>query len=533
MTPPAPPAGWRRLHVRVTWVDLARSLLSLLPAVLSVSVFGVDPGSGGTWPLFGIAAVGVIRAAADALRWTFTRYRITPTHVELRTGVLRRVHRSIRRDRIRSVDTEARLRHRLAGLRVVKIGAGQQAAAGESALALDAVSPADARALRRLLLPAAPVPAPREAPEAEPSDRTPPDRTPPEVFARFEPRWVVYNMFNFWAYVLAAGLAWGGYWLLSGFGVDVSGAVSGLLDREGAGRARAVAAAFAAVSAVGVLGLAVTYFTDYWGFELARVPGRDGTLLRTRRGLFTTREVNRDENRIRGAQISQPGLWFWLGMADTRIVTTGLSMWSPSQPADILPRGPLTAARRVTGRVLGGADNPLEAALHPHPRAALRRRLVWATTAPACLALVLSWLVLADALPAAALWVPAALWPCTLGAAAVAYRALGHTIAGPYLVVRSGLVTRSTTALRTSAVSTVVIRESRLQRRLGLRTVSAMTAAGDGGYDAPDIGRDESLAFAVRAAPGLLDPFVSAGGEEGAGCGRGDSNPHGVATNRT
>ncbi|RSN54167.1 hypothetical protein DMH08_26860, partial [Actinomadura sp. WAC 06369] len=142
------------MHVRVTWVDLARSLLSLLPAVLSVSVFGVDPGSGGTWPLFGIAAVGVIRAAADALRWTFTRYRITPTHVELRTGALRRVHRSIRRDRIRSVDTEARLRHRLAGLRVVKIGAGQQAAAGESALALDAVSPADARALRRLLLPA-------------------------------------------------------------------------------------------------------------------------------------------------------------------------------------------------------------------------------------------------------------------------------------------------------------------------------------------------------------------------------------------
>lgn len=577
MTRPALPAGWQRLHVRVTWVDLARSVLSLLPAALSVWVLGIDPGSGGTWPLFGIAAAGLIGGAADALRWTFTRYRITPTHVELRTGVFRRVHRSIRRDRIRSVDTAARLRHRLAGLRVVKIGAGQQAASGESALALDAVSRADARALRRLLLPPAPaVPAPREAPESAlreapapdtprratpaPSEAPDPRETheaplaqsgshapsgspaplaafdspaPLAVFARFEPRWVVYNMFNFWAYVLAAGVAWGGYWLLSGFGVDVSGAVAGLLDREGAGRAQAVAAAFAAVSAVGVLALAVSYFTEYWNFELARVPGRDGTLLRTRRGLFTTREVNRDENRIRGAQISEPGLWIRLGIADARVITTGLSMWAPSQPADILPRGPVAAARRVTGRVLGGAQNPLEAALAPHPRAALRRRLVWATAVPAVLALVLAWLSLAGAVPAATLWAAAALWPCALGAAAVAYRALGHAIAGPYLVTRSGLVTRSTTALRRSAVSTIVIRESLLQRRLGLRTVSAMTAAGEGGYDTPDIGRDESLAFAVEAAPGLLGPFVTAGGEGDSGCGRGDSNPHGVATNRT
>ncbi|NEC21763.1 PH domain-containing protein, partial [Streptomyces parvus] len=77
----------------------------------------------------------------------FTRYRITASHVELRTGVLVRVRRSIQRDRIRSVDIEAKPRHRLAGLRVVKIGAGQQAAAGDSALSLDAVDTAAARAL--------------------------------------------------------------------------------------------------------------------------------------------------------------------------------------------------------------------------------------------------------------------------------------------------------------------------------------------------------------------------------------------------
>lgn len=546
---PGPPSGasghaWLRLHVRVTWIDLVRSVLSLLPALLAYWVFGVAPGSDGTWPLLGLAAFGLIGAGADALRWVFTRYRITPSHVELKTGAVRRVHRSIQRDRIRSVDLEARLRHRLAGLRVVRIGAGQQAASGESALALDAVSSADARALRRLLLPAdgtAPgVPEARQAPEAPAQRADGPDGpaardgdVPIAVFARFQPRWVVYNMFNVWAYVLAAGLAWGGGWLLAGFGVDVVGAASGLLDRTGAGRTRTIAAAFAAVSVVGVLGLAVTYFTEYWNFELARVPGRDGTLLRTRRGLFTTREVNRDENRIRGAQLSEPVLWRWMGIGDTRVITTGLSQWSMSQPAEILPRGPVTATRRVAGRVLGTGENPLEAALEPHPPAALRRRLAWATALAAALALVLAWSAATGFLPAEAVWAAAAFWPCALGAALVAYRALGHAIAGPYLVTRSGLVSRSTTALRRSAVSTIVIRESPLQRRLGLRTVSAMTAAGDGGYDTPDIGRDESLAFAARAAPGLLDPFLTAGGADDPGCGRGDSNPHGVSTNRT
>src|SRR5690606_3452659 len=122
---------WRRLHPRVIWVDLVRSVLSLLPAVTAIAVFGVDPGAGSLWPLLAVAAAGVLGAAGDAVRWAFTRYRITPSYVERKTGVLVRAHRSIQRDRIRSVDVEGRLRHRLAGLRVVKIGAGQQSAAGE------------------------------------------------------------------------------------------------------------------------------------------------------------------------------------------------------------------------------------------------------------------------------------------------------------------------------------------------------------------------------------------------------------------
>ncbi|SCF97513.1 putative membrane protein, partial [Streptomyces sp. Ncost-T6T-2b] len=231
------------------------------------------------------------------------------------------------------------------------------------------------------------------------------------------------------------------------------------------------------------------------------------------RGSSPTREVSRDENRVRGVQISEPVLWRWLGVADTSLVTTGLSLWSMSQPAAILPRGPVAVARRVASEVLDPEEQPLHARLAAHPRAALRRRLWWATTTTAAVALALGWLAATGVLPYAALWAAVALWPCALGSAFVAYRALGHTVSGSYLVTRSGLLSRSTTVLRRSAVSTVVIRESLLQRRLGLRSVSTMTAAGYGGYDTPDLDARASLDFAVRAAPGLLDPFLTGTGE--------------------
>lgn len=206
-------------------------------------------------------------------------------------------------------------------------------------------------------------------------------------------------------------------------------------------------------------------------------------------------------------QLSEPLLWRWLRACDTSVITTGLSMWSMARPAAVLPRGPVTVARRVAAEVLGG-ESPWAVSPKAHPAAALRRRLWWATLFTAAVGLALLGTAAAGLLPYTALWAAAALWPCALGAAFVAYRALGHAVTGPYLVMRSGLVHRSTTVLRRSAVSTIVIRESLLQRRLGLRSVSAMTAAGYGGYDLSDLDADESVAFAVQAAPGVLDPFL-------------------------
>lgn len=519
--------SWQRLHSRMIWVDACQALLSLTPTALAVGVFGVSASWGSLWPVVVVAVFGVIGAVTDALRWVFTRYRVTSGYVERRTGVFVRRYRSVRRDRIRSVDATAKLRHRLAGLRVITIGAGQQTNAGESAFVLDAILKADAEQLRHQLLWGSSRTASVDA-GADTGDDDEPGVVPAteetahepgadgEIFARLRPRWVVYNVMGVWAFFMAGGLLWGGFWIASALGLDVAGFLAGIADWEALGWGWTIAIAVTVTGAIGAVGLAANFFTDNWNFELARVPGENGTLLRTRKGLFTTREVNRDDNRLRGVHIAEPLLWRWMGMADTTVITTGLSMWSSSQPAAILPRGPVDVATKVAADVLRSGPNavsdpgfsPIRTPLARHPSAALRRRLWWAALTSASVTGVLVWLVAADVVPAATVWIGLALCPLSVLAAVIAYRALGHAIAGPYLVARSGLTSRSTVALKRTSVSTIALRESVLQRRLGLKTVSAMTAAGWGIYEAPDVKADEAVVFAAQAAPGLLDPFL-------------------------
>jgi putative membrane protein len=51
-------------------------------------------------------------------------------------------------------------------------------------------------------------------------------------------------------------------------------------------------------------------------------------------------------------------------------------------------------------------------------------------------------------------------------------------------------------------------RRSFFQRRAGLVTLTATTAAGDQAYAIPDVTPDEAVRVAEAAAPGLLAPFL-------------------------
>jgi putative membrane protein len=92
-----------------------------------------------------------------------------------------------------------------------------------------------------------------------------------------------------------------------------------------------------------------------------------------------------------------------------------------------------------------------------------------------------------------------------------AYHSLGHGVGGAYLVARSGVLSRTTVALQRTGVIGWRVRQSVFQRRAGLVSLTATTAAGRGAYHVRDASEAEALAFAEEAVPGLLAPFLVSG----------------------
>ncbi|MBB6174349.1 putative membrane protein [Nocardiopsis mwathae] len=500
---------WRRLDVRMVWVDALWALVSFIPAVLVWVLYGVDAG----WGLYlGVGMVlvsGVGAATRDFVRWLRTRYRITPDHVELRTGLFVRSHRAVRRDRIRAVDISAKLRHRLAGLRLVVIGAGQQGAA-DAAFEIDAVSPDTARRLRQELLGAGEADAGADPGPARPG-RTP--ESDVQELARFHWSWVVLNVVGIWMFLVPLILLGIGYivsWLL-GLGPLVNGWIAagyGLVTRHGL---PAVLAGVAVLGLFGLFSFAALFVSEHWRYRLFRGTTARGTALRSSQGLLKTREVSRDDHRLRGVEIIEPLRWRWLGAGEVGVVSTGLAedSWEESSASTILPCAPIGQARRVAAAALQG-DRPLEAALAAHPRAALRRRLLWAALASLGAAAAV-WALGAAVAPVPA-WLGPALLPVLLPAALLrawlAYRAMAYTVTGGYLVTRSGVMPRHLAALKCKAISGLTLRQSLLQRRLGLASVEMSTAAGYQVYGCTDVGVERAGWLLATVGPGIVAPFL-------------------------
>ncbi|MEV6035194.1 PH domain-containing protein [Nonomuraea sp. NPDC052116] len=544
--------GWRRLAGRSLLASAVKSLAIVAGVVAGLLRFLTSR----DWPIGGIAAVCAAAAtlvvsavvAYDVARLRTTRWRLTRERLELRSGVTLRRHRSIPLDRVRSVNLRADPVARVFGLTVVKVGTGEHAAEGTE-LVLDPLTRHEAESLRRTLLRQDERPASGEGPLAE---------------LRWS--WIRYAPLSLWSFTGAALVLGVLYKALNSFGAKrlVTEAADGLWDWVTARPLVAVPLILAVNLAVGVLG-AVLLFAESWGrYRLEREPGR----LRLHRGLLTTRSLTLEERRLRGVEISEPLLLRLGGGARVKTIATGLGKadehetedaaaltpplpralaWSlatkianipATPPTPIAPRtdalghaapmdspwppagvtGHGTGRHRATERDAGEAAEPEASAgalgmgaLVPHPAAARRRRIVRALVTVAVLALaagLASWLLPWQWSRAAVWAIPAPALPFGMWLAVESARSLGHALGRRHLVTRQGAVVRRTIALDRRGVSGWTITESYFQRRSGLLTVSAATAAGKGHYDVVDVDRGDGLELAARAVPGLLEPFL-------------------------
>jgi putative membrane protein len=89
------------------------------------------------------------------------------------------------------------------------------------------------------------------------------------------------------------------------------------------------------------------------------------------------------------------------------------------------------------------------------------------------------------------------------------YRSLGHAIAGSFLVTRAGSLYRRRDVLQCEAIIGWNVRQTFFQRRAGLATLTATTAAGRQRYAVRDVPLVLALPLAHRAVPGLLDDFLT------------------------
>ena len=530
---PAAEAEWERLSSRKLLLDPLRAIRSMLLPLIAITVGASSFGE--SWWEVAIPVVALGGALLAVLPWFTQQFRITYTQLQYRTGLLNRQMKTAPLDRIRSVDLEAQLLHRLLGIRKVSVGTGVD----DDRIELDGVLLARAEELRGTLLAgrhgsaspspegsaaAAPVPEASEAtaplpaltasqpPTTEPAAPESPQLESPErVLAEFRWTWLRFAPFDLTrlAVVAAAlgviGQAMGddlipqSFW--EGFDDQAAGLLKLGLTLFIIGVALACVVAWVLVAMIG-------FVVQWWGLRLTR---RDDTLNLTH-GLLDTRSISVEEKRVRGVEISEPLLLRPVRGAELSTLATGVGSGGSTR---ILPHAP-TATVRTVGEEVLGVPGPLNLTLISHGPLARRRshiRQQWGTLFLAALGLaghlVLErWgdveLALPLALAPAAAWIPVAALRAEL-----AYRHLGHALTPTHLVVGSGTTARVRTVLETDGIIGWVVERTWFQRRLGLCTLTATTAAGGESVELIDVAESVALELMQRSTPEAVAPFLA------------------------
>lgn len=482
--PAAADQVWQRLSPRMLLVHPVHEVLRQIPLLIGSVVLGSATGNP-MWTLFGLALV----VGYGVARWFTTAYRIDSQEVQLQTGVLQRKVLSVPRNRIRSVSTDARLLHRLLGLTVLRVSTGQEAK-GDAAFALDAVQAGQVPRLRAILLADSLAPAEDDASE------------PGRELARWQPSWLRYSPLSFTglAMILAAvGLAY------------QAGVGAALQDSRLAQSGVDAAERFGVVASVVVIGVAVLVasvvlsvlrsLVTYGNLVLSRreFAGNDGAL-HLEHGLLRVREQTFDMRRLRGGTLREPLLVRLFGGARLDAVMTGVD--GAGEASLLLPPCPRATAETVLAELIARPE-VVTGPLRDHGAVATRRRWTRALALPA---------VLLVAMVALYSWTPVWLWPvwavlavCCALLAFDRSRALGHRVDAEWLVARAGSLDRRRDCIAAAGIIGWTVRQTLLQRRAGVATLIAATAAGVKAYRLIDVPAELAWSIAGSASPWVGD----------------------------
>lgn len=478
-------AEWSRLSARMLLVHPVHEVLRQIPVIIGTVVLGSATGN----PMYAVAVL-VVTVGIGLARWFTTSYRIGPGEVQLRKGIVQRKVLSMPRNRIRSVSTDARLLHRLLDLTVVRVSTGQEAM-GDSVFALDAVAAAEAPRLRAMLLAGSLAVDEHQG------------ATPGSVLARWHPSWLRYSPLSFTGLAMiaaAVGIAYqvGAAAALRDSRIEQSGAA--IADRFGVAAAIAAGAVVVLVASV-VLSVAQSLLS-YANLDLRR----DADVLHLKHGLLRVREHTFDMRRLRGGTLREPLLVRLFGGARLDAVMTGVG--GAGEASMLLPPCPRSTAQTVLADLIARPD-AVTGTLRRHGPAATRRRWTRALACPAILAVVLV------VVPVPVwVWVAwAALTVCCALLALDRSRSLGHLVSDGWLVARTGSLQRRRDCIAAPGIIGWTVRQTFMQRRAGVATLIAATAAGVKHYQVIDIPAGLAWTIVGEASPWVADTRWARSGE--------------------
>ncbi|MGV0850591.1 PH domain-containing protein [Mycolicibacterium phlei] len=480
--------GWQRLSPLMLLVHPVHEVLRQIPVIVGSVVLGSATGNQ-TVALLVIAATVTFGLA----RWFTTTYRIGDSEVQLRTGVLQRKVLSVPRNRIRSVSTEARLLHRLLGLTVLRVSTGQEAT-GDTAFALDAVPADQVGRLRAILLAESLTPAQTSAPG--------------RVLARWSPSWLRYSPLSFTGFAMIAAAVGVVYEVGAEAALrDSPLAETGAEAAERFGVAVTVAVVVVVVLLASVVLSVLQSLVSYANLELRR----DFDVLHLRYGLIRVREHTFDMRRLRGGTLREPLPVRMFGGARLDAVMTGVG--GQGEASLLLPPCPRVTAQEVLTDLIeqrAAVTGPLRG----HGPVATRRRYTRALALPAVAVVALAVAQGTAPVPVWA-WV---LWAVGTGCCALLAadraRSLGHRVGDGWLVARTGSLQRRRDCIEASGIIGWTVRQTFLQRRAGVATLVAATAAGVKRYQVLDVPAELAWAIAAETTPWLADTRWAREGSE-------------------
>lgn len=490
-----PEAPWERLSWRMLLVDPLGSLTRLLPLFLISLWLGSNRSN--YW--FEIVVISLV-VTAGVLRWLSTSYQVGRTHIILKKGFFSRQVVTVARTRVRSVDTESDLFHRVLRVSIVEVGTGRSDAGKSDAerFRLNAIDTALVEPLRDELL------AHRRAldPSLSAEDEQEWGSRYGEDIARWRITWARFAPFSFIGFGVLFSL-----WLITWQMGDMHDRIMGLNVVEGTidwldslGQPWAIVGKGIAVWMVAGVLAVITYAIRYGKYALTD----RGQLLYVQNGILRRRHQALDKARLRGVEIRLPVYLRLLGGGRLEPIMTGTKKGAAA--STLLPQAPIKDVRRVAIRILG-AEAPVTVRLRRHPFKAARRRVTRGLL-PFWIVAGLIILVRIDSGPSADIWVrwgiPAAL-VVFLALSVDRIRMLGHALLPDLMVSSQGSWAAKRTVLEADGIIGWTVTQSVFQRSARVATVSAATPAGNGVYSVMDMAADEAWALAEALTPGITD----------------------------